>query len=114
MARRRRSSGLYQRGGRYYLAWWVGDITQYLGAELQQIVVTGQMDTNSSWYPLGSFSGNLPGDVLYAINHEAVSEPWQWFSSESFEGKVTIRDLRSGEESIIEISDLQSEIESRL
>jgi histidyl-tRNA synthetase len=30
------------------------------------------------------------------------------------EKKVTIRDLRSGEESIIEISDLQSEIESRL
>jgi len=62
----------------------VGDITQYLGMRSPTIRLEGPMDTSTAW-------GTPDGEYLYRLFHEAHTDPWQWFTSDLINCKVTPR-----------------------
>jgi len=63
----------------------VGDITQYLGAENPVITVSGDMQIGS-W--------NTPkGETLHRACVESHAYPWQWFTSDRVNCKVTLRNF---------------------
>jgi len=62
----------------------VGSHTQYLGMDSPIIRVTGEMDTNTDW-------GTPDGQRLYQIYLERHNDPWQWFTSDLVNCKVTPR-----------------------
>jgi len=69
----------------------VGDIHQYLGMDAPQIVLTGDMDTQTGWTaPIGW--------LLYANTHRAYHEPWQWFTSDLVNCKVVVKSFDISQE----------------
>ena len=69
------------------------DISQNLGQGNTEIEITGEYDTNASWYSLST----TPGEIFYWLTHESDVNPWQWFTSNKYTGKVTIRDFDDGQ-----------------
>ena len=63
----------------------VGDITQYLAMNSPIIRLTGKIDVDTSNW------GSPYGEYLYYIWREACSDPWQWFTSDLINCKVTPR-----------------------
>jgi hypothetical protein len=70
----------------------VGDITQYGGMTSPIIRLSGDMDTRTGW------GTTPPGEKLYNIVMEAYTDPWQWFTSDVVNCKVTPRRLPIGQE----------------
>lgn len=66
----------------------VGDITQNLGAKSLEIVLTGDVKSDTGW-------GNPLLEKLYQIQFEAHKQPWQWFTSDLIDCKVTVRDFNA-------------------
>jgi len=63
------------------------DVTQYLGAPAALVRLEGEMDSNTSW-------GTPDGQYLYLIMQEACSDPWQYFTSDMANFKITPRIFR--------------------
>jgi len=61
--------------------------TQYLGSDAAIINIMGDMDTADEW-------GTPPGQHLYDIQHNAYDEPFQYFTSDEINCKVTLEDFR--------------------
>jgi len=72
----------------------IGSATQWLGAPDTTIHIVGGVDASvgasTRWHD--AYSKDL--GVLYQVMHQAVDEPWQWFTSDVFSGKVTPASLR--------------------
>lgn len=64
----------------------VGEISQNLGATSPEITLTGTVKSNTGW-------GSPLLEKLYDIYFNAHQEPWQWFTSDLINCKVTIRDF---------------------
>ena len=66
----------------------VGDIQQYLGMKSPLIKLSGDMEE-------GTWGGSKIefGEFLYRIFHENYNDPWQWFTSDLINCKVTPRDF---------------------
>jgi len=69
-----------------------GDVTQFLGSHSYPFMVRGDMDNWGTW---GSGSGATQtfGEYLKDIFDNADSEPFQWFTSDLIDMKVTCRKL---------------------
>jgi len=65
-----------------------GDIPQYLGMKSPFIKLSGDMEE-------GTWGGSKIefGEFLYRIFHENYNDPWQWFTSDLINCKVTPRDF---------------------
>ena len=65
-----------------------GDIQQYLGMKSPLIKLSGDMEE-------GTWGGSKIefGEFLYRIFHENYHDPWQWFTSDLINCKVTPRDF---------------------
>jgi len=63
----------------------VGDVTQYLAMNSPIIRLTGKIDVDTSNW------GSPYGEYLLYIWREACSDPWQWFTSDLINCKVTPR-----------------------
>jgi len=71
----------------------VGDIQQYGGMNSPPIRVEGKIDVEpTSW-------GTPYGEYLYYIMREACNDPWQWFTSDLINCKVTPRRLHLAQDS---------------
>ena len=64
----------------------VGDITQNLGSPSCPIHVSGEMDSSTGWQGTNS----VVGEILYDIAQNSYVEPWQWFTSDVADLKVTL------------------------
>jgi hypothetical protein len=62
-----------------------GNESQYLGLRSPQITITGEMDTNTLW------GSNPIGNSLYKLFHEPFTSPFEWFTSDIINCKVTPR-----------------------
>jgi len=63
----------------------IGDIIQYLGMNAPTIRLNGKIDVDTSNW------GSPYGEYLYYIWREATNDPWQWFTSDLINCKVTPR-----------------------
>lgn len=67
-----------------------GDITQKGGMKSPVILMDGPMDTRAGW----KGPSNVIGEYLYTIWKEANLDPWQYFTSDLINCKVTLGPLR--------------------
>jgi len=63
----------------------VGDISQWLGADLATVHARGTMDTRDAWKGVNG----IVGEPIYDIDHNADHEAWQWFEDGRHKFKVT-------------------------
>jgi hypothetical protein len=72
----------------------IGNQTQYLGMENPEITLDGKIDVNTTgWSGTTRTTVGMYGEYLMQIIQEAAADPFQWFTCDMVNCKVTPRKL---------------------